>query len=812
MISNQLRMSVLLIGSLPAVAAAVERDSMVPTTTPPIVYTINYSGAYFKEPGYIEQFTAAPPDLLHVGKAVPITHHWGPIRLFQGENQYTGGPGHTLSWENIALLSPEALAERIETIRQTIDRYHQIGIGEITPYISYHTLSGDHEKRLGFWEFFDKWDAYAQWAGPRPARDPLDWLVVDAQGQFVGGSCGGYSPDYYAPLHRYRACTDHPDWAEWHRRLIRMVAEAGYDGCFVDNCHPDNCYCRYSKAAFAEFLDKNGNVAWVRRMTEGLDINKLALDSPDVPKELVRRYRLLRTSDHLAKLRRVGREVKPGFSIFPNGNSIRECLTTGGQCDRLMFESTYSPGIMAVDRPPSSETITIAVADGAVEPKQITHRYEVADSTTRIELEADVSLPSNAQVGQPVQIEVRIVSVGVSDRDNDTADDFLLLLKEAESGEEVRLPLEPPVALGAPGPSGEGKRAPATLEVTWKPTRPGSYLVHLGFHYVDGGTANTHLARLARDQLVRSHQAKLQFVQHMQARSICLGYEATRSGRENVQELALSEMAAFSGGGGFSARGEPQAKYRRFFKSYPELFDGWRQTARDAVLYAYWGGNPLSHVRPYGQPTIHDHLARTHRPFVALVDASLPEAADELADFRAVYLGSPAYETLAGSLEALRDWVAGGGCLVLAGETITLNGSPASELFDVDKDRPVQVLGRGKVLLWDWDEPPLVTPAIAPTDGLEGNLRFALYRKAERLALHAVNYNVCLLDEARQVLDVEPTSIELPLPADWAGVKAVCYDPDAEPRPTECAVGDGSVRFTLPSVHIYKIVLLEKTQ
>ena len=802
-------MTVLLIGAL-RVAAAAEREPVVPVTTPPIIYTINYSGEYFKDPEYIEQFTAAPPDLLHVGKAVPITHHWGPIRLFQGENQYTGGPGRTLSWENIALLSPEALAERIETIRQTLDRYHQVGIGEITPYISYHTLSGDHEKRLGFWEFFDKWDAYAQWAGPRPEHDPLDWLVVDVNGQFVGGSCGGYSPDYYAPLHRYRACTDHPDWAEWHRRLIRMVAEAGYDGCFVDNCHPDKCYCRYSKAAFAEFLEKSRDVAWVRRMTEGLDIDTLALDSPDVPAELVRRYRLLRTSDHLAMLRRVGREVKPGFTIFPNGNSIRECLTTGSQCDRLMFESTYSPGILAIDRPPPSGAIDISVVDRTVERKRFTHRYEVADPTTRIELVADVSLPSNVRVAAPVEIEVRVVSVGGSNRDNDTADDFLVLLREAQSGEEVRLPLEPRVALGAPGPSGKGRRAPATLKATWKPTRSGRYAVHLGFHYVDGGTENTHLARLVRDQMVRSHQAKLQFAQHMRARSICLGYEATRSGRENVQELALAEMAAFSGGGGFSAKGEPQAKYRRFFKAHPELFDGWRQTAPAAVLYAYWGGNPLAHVRPYRRPTIHDHLAKTHRPLVALVDASLPETADELADFRAVYLGSSAYEMSAASLEALRDWVAGGGCLVLTDERIRLNGQPASEWFGVDKDRPVQASGRGKVTLWDWDEPPLVTPAIAPADGLAGNLRFALYRKAEGLALHAVNYNVCLLDEARQVLDVEPTPVELPLPAGWGRVKAVCYDPDGEPRPVECEVRAGSVRFTLPQVHVYKIVLFER--
>jgi hypothetical protein len=530
-------------------------EPLIPATTPPIIYTINYTDEYFLNPEYIEQFKAAPPDLLHVGKAVPITHHWGPIRLYKGENQYTGGPGHTLSWENIALLSPEALAERIETIRKTLDRYHAIGVREITPYISYHTLSGDHQKRLGFWAFYDKWDQYAQWAGPRPPHDPFDWLVVDAQGKFVGGSCGGYSPDYYAPLHRYRACINHPDWAEWHRRLIRMVAEAGYDGCFVDNCHPDPCYCRYCKAAFREFLANHRDLDWVPRLTEGLELAKLELDSPDVPAELVRRWRLLRTSDHLAMLRRVGREIRPGFTIFPNGNSIPECLTTGAQCDRLMFESTYSPGILSAGEPPATDEITITVSDGPVEPKPVAHRYSVADPATRIELEADISVPSRAQAGEPVDLVVKVATVGASDRDNDTAEDFVLLLSELESGREIRLELEPRGPLGAPGPSGEGKRPPATLKAAWTPKQPGSYAVHFGFHYTDGSTSNAHLARLVRDQLVRSHQATLQFTQHMRARSICLGYEATRSGRENVQELALAEMAAFSGGGGFSARG-----------------------------------------------------------------------------------------------------------------------------------------------------------------------------------------------------------------------------------------------------------------
>jgi len=639
---------------------ATAREPMLPTTTAPITYTINYSGDYFEQPDYIERFRQSPPDLLHVGKAVPITHLWGPVRIYQGENQVTGGPGHTLSWENIALLTPEALAQRIENIRQTLRRYHALGIREILPYISYHTLAGDHEKRLGFWKFYDHWDKYARWAGPRPAHDPSNWLVVDRTGTLVGGSCGGYSPPYYAPLHRYRACINHPDWAEWHRRLIRMVAEVGYDGCFVDNTHPDPCYCRYCKELFRQFLDGHREVDWVARMTKGLTPEKLALDSAEVPPELVRRWRMLRTAAHLGMLREVGRQVKPGFTIFPNGNSLPECLLTGSQTDRLMFESTYSPGLLC-------ETPQPATA---------------------------------AREGKPV---------------------------------------------------------------------------------------------------CQTHAASLLFAQHMQARSICLGYEASKPGFENVQELALAEMAAFSGGGGFSGRGGPQAKYRAFFRKHPELFAGWRPTAPAAVLYSGWGHNKLRHTRSMAKDTIHEDLATAHRLAVALVDTRLPDDAGPLAAFSAIYLDSAVYDLSASQLAALGQYVRGGGTLVLCSPKIEINGRPAAELLPAS----TTVVGKGS-------QTPAPTERIAPTDGLRSNVRFALYARGDRLALHAVNYNVCLLDEAKQVLPVEGLRVTLPVPAEWKAAKATCFDPDAACVEVPVTVKAGRAQFVLPKLRTYQVVLIQR--
>ncbi|MHC4399590.1 MAG: hypothetical protein ACYTG0_07915 [Planctomycetota bacterium] len=794
-----------------APAVAAEPAPMLPKTTPPIVYVINYTDEYFTEPEYTERFTACPPDLLHMGKATPITHLWGPVRMLRGENQYTGGPGHTLNWDNVALISPKALAERIETIRRTLRRYHEIGIREIVPYISYHTLAGDHQKRHGFWNFYDHWETYRRWAGPRPAHEPFDWLVVDAQGKFVGGSCGGYSPDYYAPLHRYRACINHPDWAEWHRRLIRLIAEVGYDGCFVDNTHPDPCYCRYCKAAFREFLDERGDLHWVRRLTEGLEAKKLELDSPDIPAELVRRVRLCRTRGHLGMLRETGRRVSPEFTIFPNGNSTAECLLTGARCDRLMFESTYSPGIMATRRTATITDVAIEVVAAAVEAKPFVHRYDLSDPSTWIEMEAEIAVPLKAQVGRPVVLEVRVTGVGGSESDNDFAKDFHLVLREATTGEEFRVPLEPPAVLGAAGPSGEGKRPPAVLKATWTPSRPGRYLPHFGCTYTDGGHIQNHphMVRLDRSHMCRTHIGTLMFTQHMHARPIFLGYETRRTGWENAAELGLAEMAAFGGGGGYAAWGPVQAKYRAFFTEHPELFDGWRPCAPAAVLFARWGGNPLTHVRPVARPTIHDHLAATQRPFVPLLDTVLPEDAGRLEDFQVVYLQASEYDVTTAQLRALTEYVRRGGWLVALNDQIAVNGRSSSELFGVSADRRVVERGRGRIVLWDSLNPTAPTSPLFSAEGIQRNLRLALYRKDDRLALHVVNYNVCLLEEEKSVLEVRDVEVRLPLPKGWTAAAASSFDPDAPRRKLDCTVAEGHVRFSLPKVHLYKIVLLE---
>jgi len=136
---------------------------------------------------------------------------------------------------------------------------------------------------------------------------------------------------------------------------------------------------------------------------------------------------------------------------------------------------------------------------------------------------------------------------------------------------------------------------------------------------------------------------------------------------------------------------------------------------------------------------------------------------------------------------------------VLGDRRATINGRPIVEL-----------LGSNRVTIWDPKRPTLPTMTVAPVQGLQQNLRFAIYQKADRLTVHVVNYNVCLLDRQKKLLEVEATPLSIPLPAGWKSAKATSFDPGAAPAVLPCKVADRAIRLSLPKLHIYKVVLLER--
>ena len=801
-----------LASSLPATRVVDEQGQII--IRQPLLYYINYTDEYFTNERFAEQFRDAPPDLVHVGKAVPITHHWGPVPVMRGENQYTGGPGHTLNRAAIRLLSPEELEEKIQTIRAGVRRLHEAGVPCVVPYIAYQTIAGDHEKREGFWNFYDHWSAYERWLGPRPPEDPFQWLMRDAQGNFVPGLCGGYSPDYYAPLHRYRVCSNNPHWMNFLNALVRLIAQCGYDGVFVDNVIPGGDTCRYCQERFRAWLKKTLCPEELAKLCDGRPADELRVDDPQVPEELVRRFRIEVVRDDLLALRAAGREVNPKFVIFPNSGSAASCLPVSDGCDFYMWESVYTPGRASSGPLPSSRYVSVQVGEKAAGGEQIVwpvsfHRPEIS-----AELEGQLAFFGRAQVGREVAFTLSISRVGSSNRDDDAVRELALELRHAQTGERQMVAFAPQVAVGGGAYRG-ARRPPVVLRATWAPPAQGEWRIALRFRYNDldhqdvAGDVPLALP-LIRWGVYRTHINLLLFTLSAGAQMVFLDYDARRPGMEDALELWLAECAAFGNGAAPAALGAPLKKYHRFFKQNRALWDNVRPYAQLGVVYSFWGPNDIAAHRPSHVPAAADVLAAEHRLVTAISDRDL--SAGWLRGLCAVYLVAPRYELSSSALVALRRFARDGGTIVL-GRATTINGLPAARALGAA--RAPAALGKGRLALWEAGQPVLCGQALAGDSGLLAGLRFAAYRTAsrpQRLLLHAVNYNVLLAEKPARATPVGPVEVSLPLPAGWAGARGVLFSPERErPAQLDVRVEHGVARFTLPKVRIYAVAELTRT-
>ena len=134
-----------------SVAADVTFDN---TTQLPMTYIRDYDDDHLDNPEWIAQVRANAPELLVVGKDLPIHHNWGPVQGVGGENQAYG------QGEHIRRISPAELERKMAAIRRMVAAMRDCGVKLIMPYICSKTIGGDHEKRTGFWDFYDHWDEY----------------------------------------------------------------------------------------------------------------------------------------------------------------------------------------------------------------------------------------------------------------------------------------------------------------------------------------------------------------------------------------------------------------------------------------------------------------------------------------------------------------------------------------------------------------------------------------------------------------------------------------------------------------------------
>ena len=129
-----------------------------------------------------------------------------------------------------------------------------------------------------------------------------------------------------------------------------------------------------------------------------------------------------------------------------------------------------------------------------IEGNLVLYRHEVNDQERFVELQADLLIPVEAETGKPCPIEVTVNRIERDDG-NDWLEDFTLVIRPVDGGEEVAIPLAAGRVLtgsGAPVVSQKPDEvvlvtsaSPARLTATWTPPEPGEYALLLRYVYSD---------------------------------------------------------------------------------------------------------------------------------------------------------------------------------------------------------------------------------------------------------------------------------------------------------------------------------------
>jgi len=776
----------------------------------PFIYVIDYSDRWVKDPKAVETLGPELPDVLHIGQSVPITHNWGPIPYMAGENQDTGGKGHTLNRDSIRLLSPRELEDKTELITASVARLHEAGVPLVLPYICYYSMAGDHESRQGLWAFYDRWSAYEKWLGPRPETDPTDWMMRDLQGKRIDPGYG-YTPPYFAPLHRYGACPSNPGWNQFSCAIVRLIAQCGYDGTFVDNsCHGGDG-CAHCRAAFAEWVGRSFNAEALRRFCGVDEVGAIELGNPKLG-PAVARWHTAVIRDRLAMLRGAGEEVKPGFLIFPNSGGYQRTLVMGDGCDLCMFENIQQPGCLVTGEVPEDPGALITVRDGAV-LSMGDIGYSATHESVFSEVTARVSYPQTCPPGRPLSLSVEVLTVGASNEDGDCLEGLALRLTNLADGSADDVALGPEPGVGDPRQVDGARRPPLTLTGEWTPKTAGSYAVDIRYKYTDAEHMDVadHVPvsdRLGLGSIYRVDLGGLGCTYNSRCKTIALVENVTRKGLEAVQELCLAEGAAAGGRYSVHSNGEPRAKYGRFFHTYGKRGAGLQPYGSSTLLYSYWGPNP-GEVGRNNTRSIHEYLSSQHVLYRTLVDRDLEATDLEQARSDSLVLVCRAYELTDAQVGCLCDYVKSGGRLVVEDPDTTINFRPLAEVLGVPA---------GSIELWDWDSPPALGEALLPSRGALRGVRFSAFAEPSapprRLVVHAVNYNVSLVgDRLGQVTPMEGLKLAVPVPKDWRAATARVLDPDGTgPLEVPCQIEGGVAQLELPPLRIYQMVELDMGQ
>jgi hypothetical protein len=307
----------------------------------PITYCIDYKAGHVGNAAYLKTISEAPPELLHVGEDVPFSS------VFGTKDGYAGN--------KFKLLTPEELGAKIADVKGYLESLHRAGVRWVIPYINNKAAIGDHVKRTGIWELFDRWDQYGGFGfGPKP---PEDLVLAQMQYPFRGIRISKPEQHYY-PQKLYQMCTNHPTWRQYLLAVTANLAKCGYDGTFVDEMDLHD-YCNHDEQKFREYVAKRYDAPERRRRYGTDDIERLQMGFPGEGAlwHDTQEFWAESNANLLEAVRDEGRKYRPDFFVVPNYgpyahfDGVSRRISSGkdpepwARASRIiMFEEWHRPG------------------------------------------------------------------------------------------------------------------------------------------------------------------------------------------------------------------------------------------------------------------------------------------------------------------------------------------------------------------------------------------------------------------------------------------------------------------------------------
>ncbi len=318
-------------------AAWAAPECMVPTgeyVPTQLAYTDILDRGDHRNEGYAEALADGPPWLLENGDITPGHPYFGPmcdLAAIRAEK-----PGPTVD-EFV-----QKYRDQAAWTRQHVIDAKAAGVGLVTAYICMMTVGGDPEARSGFWNFYDNWDAFAEFdIPPKPADDPETWQQRNPDGSPVIAYSRAHAA--YKPMFRWTNCINNPGWRAYQQWVTEESARLGLDGFFVDNAGTHHCYCPHCRAKFAEWIKSRYTPAEIDELfDDDLSMGPDWRGGTDLRTAETSLFWQESIHEFLGDVKRWGAAIHGSFFVFPNGLHRRAhyIATRFRDCDLAMDENS----------------------------------------------------------------------------------------------------------------------------------------------------------------------------------------------------------------------------------------------------------------------------------------------------------------------------------------------------------------------------------------------------------------------------------------------------------------------------------------